>query len=69
MSSGWRLLCVLCASSVLLMGCKTEITTQTGVVGVNREQRMAISGTTMTAAANKQYAQIMTDAQIGRAHV
>lgn len=63
MSSGWRVLCSLCMSSLLIVGCKTEVTTQTGLVGINREQRMAISETTMTTAANKQYAQVMADAR------
>lgn len=50
----WRSLCALIVGSLLLIGCKTENTTQTGVVGVHREQRMAISSATMVSAANKQ---------------
>lgn len=59
----WRSLCALIVGSLLLIGCKTENTTQTGVVGVHREQRMAISSATMVSAANKQYAQLMADAE------
>ena len=63
MSNQWRSLIALLLSGLLLAGCKTENTTQTGVVGVNREQRMAISSATMVSAANKQYAMMMAGAQ------
>jgi Zn-dependent protease with chaperone function len=63
MSHQWRSLIALLFSGLVLVGCKTENTTQTGVVGVNREQRMAISSATMVSAATKQYAQLMADAQ------
>ncbi|NDC10637.1 MAG: M48 family peptidase [Oxalobacteraceae bacterium] len=63
MNNQWRSLIALLFSSLLLVGCKTENTTQAGVVGVNREQRMAISSATMVSAATKQYALLMADAQ------
>ncbi len=43
-------------------GCQTVQTTQAGVVGVNREQRMAVSEASMESAAGKQYAQLMAQA-------
>jgi Zn-dependent protease with chaperone function len=63
MTTQWRRLIALLFVGLVLTGCKTENTTQTGVVGVNREQRMAISSATMASAASKQYAQVMADAQ------
>jgi predicted Zn-dependent protease len=63
MSHQWRSLIALLFCGLAVVGCKTENTTQTGVVGVNREQRMAISSATMASAATKQYAQLMADAQ------
>ena len=43
-------------------GCQTVQTTQAGMVGVNREQRMAVSESSMESAANKHYAQLMAEA-------
>jgi len=62
MNIQWRGLIALFLSGLLLTGCKTENTTQAGMVGVNREQRMAISSSTMSSAATKQYAQLMAEA-------
>ena len=62
MNIPWRGLIALFLSGLLLTGCKTENTTQAGMVGVNREQRMAISSSTMSSAATKQYAQLMAEA-------
>ena len=42
-----------------LVACETVQTTQGGVVGVNREQRMAVSAAAMEQAANQQYAELM----------
>jgi predicted Zn-dependent protease len=49
-------------AGLLVTACQTVQTTQAGMVGVNREQRMAISETSMETAANKQYAQVMAEA-------
>jgi predicted Zn-dependent protease len=62
MSSRWRSLFALWFISLVLVGCKTENTTQTGAVGIQREQRMAISSANMNSAATKQYAQLMAEA-------
>jgi predicted Zn-dependent protease len=43
-------------------GCQTVQTTQAGIVGVHREQRMAVSEEAMESAASKQYAQLMAEA-------
>jgi Zn-dependent protease with chaperone function len=59
---------ILCGAFALMIaglsvtGCQTVQTTQAGLVGVNREQRMAVSETSMESAANKQYAQLMAEA-------
>ena len=50
-------------SASLLAGCQTVETTQPGVVGVSRPQRMAVSSDEVNASAEKQYAQMMAEAQ------
>ncbi|MDB5793639.1 MAG: putative Peptidase [Noviherbaspirillum sp.] len=52
----------LAASMLILGGCETVQTTQSGAVGVEREQRMAVSSQEIDAAAGKQYAQVMAEA-------
>jgi predicted Zn-dependent protease len=47
---------------LILGGCETVQTTQSGAVGVEREQRMAVSSQEIDAAAGKQYAQVMAEA-------
>ncbi len=47
---------------VSVTGCQSVQTTQAGLVGVNREQRMAISAASLESAANKQYGQLMAEA-------
>lgn len=42
--------------------CQTVQTTQAGVVGVNREQRMAVSEESLESAAAKQYSQLLAQA-------
>jgi predicted Zn-dependent protease len=44
-------------------GCQSVDTTQPGTVGVDRNQRMAISSEEVQAGANKAYAQMMAEAQ------
>jgi len=51
---------VFAAAAILtLAACETVQTTQSGVVGVNREQRMAVSAEAIDQAANQQYAELM----------
>jgi predicted Zn-dependent protease len=52
----------LAASMLILGGCETVQTTQSGAVGVEREQRMAVSSQEIDATAGKQYAQVMAEA-------
>ncbi len=54
---------VVCAATLALTSCQTVKTTQGGAVGVDREQRMAVSAQAMEQSANKQYAQLMAEAQ------
>lgn len=56
--------CVAPALAVLILaGCETVQTTQGGVVGVDRQQRMAVSAESIEQASQKQYAEVMADAQ------
>jgi predicted Zn-dependent protease len=50
-------------SGALAAGCQTVETTKAGTVGVDREQRMAISSEEVDASSKKQYAQMMAEAQ------
>jgi len=54
---------VLAAAALLLAGCETVQTTQPGVVGVSREQRMAISQQDFDKGAAQAYQQMMAQAQ------
>ena len=47
----------------LLAGCQTVETTKAGAVGVDRDQRMAVSAEDVNASSVKQYAQMMAAAQ------
>ncbi|MGH8809469.1 MAG: M48 family metallopeptidase [Noviherbaspirillum sp.] len=47
------------AAMLALIACETVQTTQGGVVGVNREQRMALSAESIDQAAREQYSQLM----------
>ena len=49
----------LTASVLFVAACETVQTTQSGVVGVDRTQRMAISSAEINQAANQQYDQLM----------
>jgi predicted Zn-dependent protease len=51
------------AFAALLVGCQSVETTQPGVVGVDRQQRMAVSSEEVNASAEKQYAQMMAEAK------
>jgi predicted Zn-dependent protease len=50
-------------AAVLVAGCQSVDTTQPGVVGVDRDQRMLVSAEEMQAGAVKAYAQMMGEAQ------
>ncbi|HJT61893.1 MAG TPA: M48 family metallopeptidase [Burkholderiales bacterium] len=50
-------------SLALLPGCQTVETTQAGVVGVDRDQRMMVSAEEVNAGSAKAYAQMMAEAQ------
>jgi predicted Zn-dependent protease len=52
---------VLASSLLALTACETVQTTQGGVVGVNREQRMAVSADALEQAAREQYAQLISE--------
>lgn len=58
-----RYLVVVLSLSGVLAGCQTVETTQPGVVGVNRPQRMAVSSEDVNAAAQKEYGQMMAEAK------
>jgi len=48
---------------LLVTGCQTVETTKGGTVGVDRQQRMAVSSEEVNAGAEKAYAQMMAEAQ------
>src|SRR4029078_11745048 len=50
-------------SLALLGGCQTVDTTKSGVVGVDRDQRMMVSSGEVNAGAEKAYAQMMAEAK------
>jgi predicted Zn-dependent protease len=54
---------LLIAALIGLAACETVQTTQGGVVGVERQQRMAISAGEIEQAATRQYADLMKEAQ------
>ena len=58
-----RKLLVTVAAATLLAGCQTVETTQGGVVGIDREQRMMVSSEEVDAGSKKAYAQMMAEAQ------
>jgi predicted Zn-dependent protease len=53
---------MLAASILVLGGCQTVQTTQSGAVGVQREQRMAVASEEIDATAAKQYAEVIAEA-------
>jgi len=52
---------LLAASVLALASCETVQTTQSGVVGVDRQQRMAVSAESIEQASAKQYAQLIAE--------
>jgi predicted Zn-dependent protease len=52
---------LLTATILTLVACETVQTTQSGVVGVDRQQRMAVSSQEIEQAATKQYAELMAE--------
>ena len=58
-----KLLVGTAAALALVSGCSTVDTTQPGVVGVDRDQRMMVSAQEMEQGAIKAYAQMMAEAQ------
>ena len=57
------LLIAWAGAAVLVSGCQSVETTQAGVVGVDREQRMAVSAEEVNAGAVKAYAQMIAEAK------
>jgi len=53
----------LMASGLFLAGCQTVETTQPGVVGVDRSQRMMVSSEDINAAAGQAYDQVLAEAK------
>jgi Zn-dependent protease with chaperone function len=51
------------AAAAFLSGCQTVETTQAGVVGVDRDQRMMVSSQEVDAGSQKAYAQMMAEAK------
>ncbi len=49
--------------AALVAGCQTVETTQPGVVGVSRQQHMAVSSDEVNASAEKEYSQMMAEAK------
>jgi predicted Zn-dependent protease len=56
-------LIALAISAALASGCQTVETTKQGTVGVDRQQHMLVSEQEVEASAQKQYAQMMAEAQ------
>ena len=63
MKSVLRNAVVVATVIISLMGCETVRTTQGGAVGIDRQQRMAVSAQAMEQSASKQYAQLMGEAR------
>jgi predicted Zn-dependent protease len=58
-----RKLIILAVCAAFSAGCETVDTTKSGVVGVERQQRMAVSSEEVNAGSEKAYAQMMAQAQ------
>ena len=58
-----KLIILAAIGAVATAGCETVDTTKSGVVGVERHQRMAVSAEEVNAGAQKAYAQMMAEAQ------
>jgi predicted Zn-dependent protease len=59
----WRRYLVLGVTALALAGCETASTTQGGVVGVDRQQRFAVSAEQIEEMADKQYDQVLAEAR------
>ena len=57
------LLIAVCVSATFAAGCETVETTKAGAVGVERQQRMAVSSEEVNASAEKSYAEMMAQAK------
>src|SRR5512145_1639155 len=58
-----KLLVSLAVSAAFVSGCQTVDTTKSGVVGVDRDQRMMVSAEEVNAGSAKAYAQMMAEAR------
>ena len=58
-----RIIMACAAAVALASGCQTVETTKPGTVGVDREQRMAVSAEEVNAGAIKAYAAMMAEAK------
>lgn len=59
-----RIIAITCAAAAaFLSGCQSVDTTQAGVVGVDRNQKMMVSSEEVNAGSAKAYAQMMAEAQ------
>jgi predicted Zn-dependent protease len=58
----WKIL-LPAATALSLTACETVQTTQAGAVGVERQQRMAVSSQSIEQEAGKQYSEVMAEAQ------
>ena len=54
---------VVLLATFSLIACETVRTTQSGAVGIDRQQRMSVSAQAMEQSASKQYAQLMAEAR------
>jgi predicted Zn-dependent protease len=63
MTSTLRRLLLTGLAAFTLASCQTVQTTKAGAVGVDRQQHMAVSAQAIEQSANKQYAQLMAEAQ------
>jgi predicted Zn-dependent protease len=54
---------LLAVTTLALVACETVQTTQSGVVGVDRQQKMAVSSQEIEQAAGKQYAEVIAEAR------
>ena len=63
MKSVLRNTVVVLVATFSLIACETVRTTQSGAVGIDRQQRMSVSAQAMEQSASKQYAQLMSEAK------
>jgi len=61
-TTSWLKRCLLLTTTLALVSCETVQTTQGGAVGIERQQRMAVSAQEIDQAADKEYAQVLADA-------